>query len=167
MDAEIATPEAYGEKLRALAEEGHGPVFTDEDIAKGTGEYLTLGPGYFSARRFAEKVTADFRVEFFESLLKDFESQFADRLWNAVQDSLISDTESNIQNHVWRAVDTIVQGLLSGETWIMSKYVLGERYDCEKVRATVARYVPAELQDKRIAELEKEIQGLRKRLGYF
>jgi hypothetical protein len=145
----------------------HGPVFIDEDIAKGSGEYLTLGPGYFSARRFAEKVMADFQAEFFEPLLKDFETRFTIRLWEAVTGSLINDTESNIQNHIWRTVDTIVLGLLSGETWIMRKYVLGEKYDCEKVRATVARHVPAELQDKRIAELEEEIQRLQKQLDYF
>jgi hypothetical protein len=149
----------------AKAAGDQGPVFIDEDIVKGN-ENLTLGPGYFSARRFAQKVTADFQAEFFEPLLKDFETRFIMRLWDAVTDSLIKDTEYNIQSHVWRTVDDIIKGLLSGETWIMRKYVLGEKYDCEKVRATVAHYVPAELQDKRIAELEEEIQELRKRLDY-
>jgi hypothetical protein len=82
----------------------HGPVFIDEDITQGTGEYLTLGPGYFSARRFAEKVMADFQAEFFEPLIKDFETRFTVRLWEAVTDSLINDTEYNIHNYVWRTV---------------------------------------------------------------
>ena len=143
------------------------PVFTDEDIFKGTEEYPVLGPAYFAARRMAERFMQAFEVEHFEPLVKRFTKDFSDTLWTDISDHLLSDTESNLQSEIWRTVDQCVEGILSGEQWIMNKYALGSKYDCEKIRAAVAQYIPQELQNARIADLESEIKSLKERLSFY
>lgn len=141
-------------------------VFTDDDLQQGTGEYKALGPSYFSGRRFAEQFMEKFEADCFKPFLDDFAKKFADRLWSDVEDHLVSDVESNIQGHIWRTVDEMVKALLHGERWALERYVLSEKYDCEKVRANVARYVVTELQDKRIADLEADNKRLRESLEW-
>jgi hypothetical protein len=127
-----------------------------------------LGPAYFSARDAAEKFMAGFEAEQFKPLLEKFVKQMSDQftevMWEKFQEWLIDDTQRNIQGAMWRDVDAILIAMLGGEQWILRKYILGERYDCEKVRATLAALIPAEIQEKRIADLEKENKRLRESL---
>jgi hypothetical protein len=130
-----------------------------------------LGAAYFSATDAAEKFMAGFEAEQFKPLLEKFvkqmSDQFTDVMWEKFQDWLIDDTQRNVQGHMWRDVDAIVTAILGGEPWILQKYVLGERYNCEKVRAAIAALIPAELQEKRMADLEAENKSLRESLEIY
>lgn len=134
-------------------------MFTPEEIKAGE-QYDNLGPAYMAARASAERFMAAFEAEHFKPLIDKFANELQDRLWSAVASSLISDTENNLQSEMWRHADSMVEYVLSGEEWAMKRFVLGERYDCEKIRAKLASYVPKELQDKRIADLEKKVAEL-------
>lgn len=144
---------------------------TDEPITppdiEQSDHYKVLGPHYFSSRRFCEKLMEDFDVEQLKPLVKAHVDGFSDKLWSLVQDALVSDTESNVQTHIRSTVDQIVKGILSGEKWVMDRYALGERYDCEKVRAAIARHIPRELQDARIADLEAELARVNTDLKFY
>lgn len=140
--------------------------FTDKDLAEGA-EHLSLGPAYFAARRVCEKHLEAFEAEHMRPLIDAAAKEFTDKLWDSVRDHLWSDTEYNLQGQMWRMTDNAVQALLSGEEWAVKKYLLGERYDCAKARATVAALVPKELQDARVADLEAEVERLNKELRYY
>lgn len=140
-------------------------IFTDEDM-KQAETAPTLGPAYFASRRAVEQAMRGIDEGHGKPIIKMFTDELCDRMWTIVQDSLWSDTEMNLQGQMYRQVDEIVRGILSGEKWIMDRYLLGERYDCEKVRAVVAKHIPAELQDKRVADLEEEIKSLRESLKW-
>ena len=138
---------------------------TDADIAEGT-EHLTLGPAYFAARRVCASAIEAFEAEHMAPIVKKLTDEVTDKLWDVVRDHLWSDTEYNLQGQMWRMVDDCVKALLSGEEWAVRKFALGERYDCEKVRAAVAKHIPVELQDARIADLEKEVARLQESLKW-
>lgn len=140
-------------------------MFTDEDVAEGE-KFLTLGPAYFDARRVAEGFMEKFEAEHFKPLIDKLTDQIRERLWDDLKDYLLGDVESNLQGEMWRMTDNCVQAILGGAQWAMNKYALGERYDCDKVREAVAKHVPVELQDKRIADLEAEVARLKESLRF-
>lgn len=135
-------------------------MITDEH-RKLAEQYQNLGPAYFAAGEIAEQFMSSFTEEQFRPLIDKFAREFNDRLWNDLESSLLGDTQSNLQSSMWRMVDQCVTAILSGERWVMEKYALGSRYDCDKVRETVAKHIPAELQNKRVADLEEEVKRLR------
>lgn len=141
-------------------------IFTDDDLHQGT-ESLVLGPAYFASRRIAERFMAAFEAEHFKTLIDKFAKDFSNELWTGVADHMLSDTESNLTGEMWRMVDRCVEGILSGEQWVLNKYALGERHNCERVRAAVALHIPRELQDRRILDLEAEVKGLKDSLRYY
>lgn len=141
-------------------------MITDEHFKEGE-QHPTLGPAYFAARAIAERFMASFSEEQFKPLIDNFAKEFNDRLWNDLESSLLSDTESNLQSSMWRMVDQCVAAILSGERWVMEKYALGSRYDCDKVRETVAKCIPAELQDNRVTDLEAEVERLRREVQFL
>lgn len=136
-------------------------MFDQAEIEKGT-EHLTLGPNYFRSRDVVEKFMAGMDADQFAPILKKAADDLYAQLLDSTQSYLLSNAEDNLQGELWRGADNIVQALLSGEKWAVDKYLLGERYNCEKVRDTVAKHVPKELQDARIADLEAEVERLRK-----
>ena len=141
-------------------------IITDDDIEKASGCLGTLGPHYFTARRVAEEFMAPFEAEHFKPLIDKFSKDFNEKLWDGVREWLKDDTERNIQSAIWRTVDDIMKGVVSGEKWIADRYALGERYDCEKARETLARHIPKELQDMRISDLEEKIKSLEESLRW-
>jgi hypothetical protein len=64
-------------------------------------------------------------------------------------------------------VDDTVRALLGGNEWALKRYALGARHDHGAIRAAVAKHIPAELQDARIADLEAEVDRLRKDLEWW
>lgn len=132
------------------------------EMAKGM---ETLGPAYFDGRDVAEKICAKFQDEHFKPLIKDFGNKFTEYLWESVSNYLLSDTESNIQGNIWRIVDYSIKGLLAGDEWAIKKYVM-EKYNAENIRAAIAKHIPTELQDMRLADLEKENERLKKDLEF-
>jgi len=140
--------------------------FTDADLKQGA-ESLALGPAYFAARRVCQAHLEAFEAEHMRPLIDAAAKEFTDKLWDSVRDHLWSDTEYNLQGRMWRMTDQSVLALLSGEEWAIKKYALGERYDCAKVRAAVAKHIPKELQDARVADLEEQVARLEKDLRYY
>lgn len=141
-------------------------MFEADDIEKGA-DHPTLGPAYFAARKTAERFMADFAAEHFKPLVEEFTKEFRDRLWTNIDDWLLSDTENNLQSHMWRHADNMVKYVLAGDDWAMKKFALGERYDCERIRKAVAKHIPKELQDARIADLEAEVEKLKKDVEFY
>ncbi len=141
-------------------------MFEADEIAEGE-RTTTLGPAYFAARKSAERFMAAFEAEHFKPMIDRFSRDFRDAMWGDVVAFFLSDTESNLQGEMWRHADSMVRHVLAGEEWAMKKFALGERYDCEKVRAAVAKSVPRELQDARIADLEAEVAKLKNDLAFY
>lgn len=110
---------------------------------------------------------AKFEGAEFKPLIDKFSQQFAEKLWESVEFSLLSDTEANVQGHIWRDVEAIVEAILGGEQWIMQRYVLPDRINCEAIRATLVAMLPPEVQDKRIADLETKIRNLESDLKFY
>lgn len=134
------------------------PAFLPEDFDDGYSR--SLGPAYFAARRKAKEFMAAFEAEHFEPMVKKFTDQFYDDARSEFENYLLSNIEDNLQTHIWRAVDGTVDALLGGNEWALERYVLGDRYDAKATRAEVAKLVPAELQDIRVAELEAKVAEL-------
>lgn len=128
--------------------------------------YVSLGPNYFAGRKIAEEFMAKFEAEHFKPLIDKFTEQFREAMWEQVQDALMSDTENNIQHAIWHQVDRSVNDLLSGVKWAQDKYILGTRYDCDKIRAAIAAHIPKEIQDQRIVDLETELAEVKKSLEF-
>lgn len=149
---------------------GNAAEFTDDDLRQGQ-EHPALGPAYFAAQRVMAGAMAAFQAEHVEEHVKPVIKRAADDLYEqlmrATKDYLWSNAEMNLQGEMWRMVDQIVKALLSGEGWALKKYALGERYDCEAVRATIARLVPEELQAARIADLEQEVKRLADQVAWL
>lgn len=139
-------------------------VFTADDLAKAD-EYDGLGPAYFAARHVCEGAMEAFQAEHMEPLLKDASDKFYKKLLDAVQEHLWSNAEMNLQSRMYQMVDRTVHALLGGEDWAIKRYVFG-RYDCVATRAAVAKLIPKELQDARIADLEAELGKLRSDLEW-
>ncbi len=139
-------------------------MFSSEAMEKAT-EHPTLGPAYFEARNIVEKHMEAFQAEHFKPLLDEFSKQFSDKLWADVHDSLLSDTEMNLQGSMYRMVDDCIAALLAGDEWAIKRYALGE-YRQEPVRAAIAKHIPKEIQDARIADLEKEVARLKERVRF-
>lgn len=139
---------------------------TLEDVRQAEA-YPSLGPAYFVARRIAENVMKGVEAEHFEPLIKKFSDELYDKIREATENFLTSDAESNVQSHIYHLVDQMVHGLLSGEKWIMDRYVLGEKHDCEKVRATVAKHIEEPLAAARIKDLEDQVERLRKDIKWL
>lgn len=129
--------------------------FSDDAWMQGVSEPV-LGPAYFEGRKIAEKFMAKFEAEQFKPLIDKAADGFCERLWSDLETHLLSDVESNIQSEMWRMVDGVVLAICGGQQWALQKYALGDRHDCEKVRATIAALIPAELQDPLIADLQAE-----------
>lgn len=119
-------------------------TFSDEALASAQ-EYETLGPAYFEARRIVERQMEKFADKHFEPLIDQFAKEFQERLW---------------------MVDASVFAILTGERWAIERYAL-DKYDGPKVREAVAKHIPQELQDARIADLEKEVARLKKNLEFY
>lgn len=141
------------------------PIITQDDYTQGQ-EMPVLGPAYFSSRRIVnaalQRLTADDARQIADGIAK----QVYERIQEIAEDALWSDAEMNLQGKSWRMVDEIVRGILSGEKWLIERYALGARYDCDKIREAVARHIPREIMQARIADLEAENERLRKDLEF-
>lgn len=135
-------------------------IITSDDI-KTASNMKPLGPHYFSARRFAEEVMKGVETTTFADILKRVSDELYSAMLEKTENFILSDAEANVQGHIWRTVDQIVSGILSGERWIVDRYALGSRYECAKAREAIARHIPKELQEARIADLEEEVARLK------
>lgn len=143
---------------------------SDADIQT---ENPVLGPEYYRAREIAERVLAHVEAEHMDALrgvAKKLTDEIQDKIWTSIVDHLLSDTQYNLQGEIQRRIENAVSALLSGEKWALHRYVLDGRYtgsvSAEKLRQTVASYIPEELQSKRVLELEAEVKRLKESLEW-
>lgn len=131
-------------------------------------EHPVLGPHYFAARYAAEKLLADFDATEFNPILKKMADDLYSALHQRVEDYLLSNVECNLQGTIWRQIDDSVKALMSGEKWALDRYALTEKYNNgEKIREAVAKHIPVELQNARIADLEAEVKRLKENLAWY
>jgi hypothetical protein len=138
----------------------------DKNSIEQAAKYPGLGPAYFEARVIVERQMAKFEAEHFEPLLKKFTDAFREKLWDDVRDHMLGDTEMNLQSHIYHMVDSCMHAILAGEQWAIERYAL-QKYDARKAREAIAKHIPAELQNARIADMEEEIARLRRDLEFY
>lgn len=139
----------------------------DEAHLKEGEEHPALGPHYFSARAAADEFMAMFEPEHFGPLVKRFADEFYSKALEHFENFLLSDTESNLQGAIWRGIDDSVEALLSGEKWALERYAINIRsHSGDEIRAAIAKLIPAEIQNARIADLEKEVARLTEQLRF-
>ena len=124
-----------------------------------------LEPEYTRAHAFAEKLLSEFEDEHFKPIIKKLTDAVGEALWDMVRDSLIDDTSRNVAGHIQHRIESSIEALLGGKEWAIKKYVL-EGYDRDAIRAAVASAIPKEVQELRIADLEKEVARLKESLEY-
>lgn len=140
-------------------------MFAEKSLEEAA-KFDTLGPAYFEARAIVDRHMEKFESEHFKPLIEAFTKQFQDALWDSVRDHLLSDTEMNLQGSMYRMVDDCVAALLGGQEWALKRYALG-KYNQDELRAAVAKHIPRELQDARIADLEEKNERMRKDLEFY
>lgn len=143
-------------------------MFLEEDVNKATEKGLDVfGPEYFDSMRVASNFIDKFQNEQFKPLVESISVQIQDKIWEQIVDYLLMDTESNLHSEMSRMVENTVKALLSGEEWALQRYTLGSKYDHDKIRKKIASYIPKDLQDKRIEDLEDEIKHLKDRISFL
>lgn len=135
------------------------PLFTEDDFEGDS----VLGPHYFAARRIVAGATKHLEDDGLDEMVKGITDKIYEKLQNSVEACMWSDAQSNLQSKMWHMVDEIMKGVLSGDKWIMDRYALGSKYDCEKSRAAIAKHVGNEVLALRISDLENEIERLKGR----
>jgi len=128
--------------------------------------YPTLGAEYFAAKEHVEGFMAHWQEEHAEALateiLKPVMDIIQERVWDAFRDHLMSDTEQNIQGAMRRMVENSVNALIGGKKWANVKYIECEYGEGKEVRETLAKLHSDPIKDGRIADLEKEVERLKK-----
>lgn len=135
---------------------------TDEELYA---KHPTLEPEYTRAHAFAEQLLKEFEAEHFKPIIKKLTDAVGEALWDMVRDRIIEDTAYNVAGHIQGRIESSIAALLGGREWAIQKYALGS-YRQEDIREAVAKAVPKELQDMRIAELEQEVERLKESLGF-
>ena len=139
----------------------------DQIFLEQGAEYPVLGPHYFAARKAAEEFMEHYEPKNFEPMVRKAADAFMEQAQEALEAWFLSNVESNLHGTIWRQIDDSVRALMGGERWALERYALGSRYDCDKIRETVAKHIPQELQDARIKDLEEEIARLRKDIEFY
>ena len=133
-------------------------------------QHPLLGGEYFAARDAAARFLAHWQEEHAEHLAEEIMKPVLDtvkeRVWDAFRDWLLSDTEYNVQMTMARMVEDSVKALIGGDKWANVKYISPEGYRTEKVRETLAKLYTDEIKDRRIADLEKEVDHLKQSLSW-
>lgn len=133
----------------------------EQELIEFSNKHPTLGPNYEFGRQVSERFMAQFETEQLLPLIETFGRKVYEEVEQKFRDFLMTDVECNIHLDIQRQLDACVEALLGKNTWIIEKYCLGERYNCEQIRAAVAAAMPKEIQEARIADLEAEIERLK------
>lgn len=139
----------------------------EEQYQKEAESYSSLGAEYFAARDIAQRYMAKFEAEHFYGLLKVFIDRFRDEMWNDITAFFLSDAESNLASEIRHRVEYCIQALLTGNKSYITQFVLPEYGTfSEEIRAAVAKHIPEELRNRRIADLEKELERVKEQLKW-
>lgn len=142
-----------------------------EEITEEANSYPSLGAEYFAARETTDRFFAHWSEEHAQKLCEEIVKPLLDTIHERVNDSfrdfLISDAEQNIQGEMRNMVERTVNALIGGHRWANLKYIENPYGDGKEVRATLAKLHSDPIKDGRIADLEKEIERLRKDVEFY
>jgi hypothetical protein len=140
----------------------------EEEFAES---HPNLGAEYKAAeaatRRFLAYWEEDHAEKLANAIMKPVLDAVKEQVWSAFQDWLLSDAEYNAANEMRHMVENSVRALIGGREWANVKYIRPGAYQSEEVRATLAKLYSDEIKDARIADLEAEIDRLKKSLRFY
>lgn len=139
-------------------------MIEEEHIEKAAKDgYENLGPNYFAANDLCKKFFEEWEPEHLDGIAKEVSKTVSDRLFDDLRDFIWEGSlEYSLQVEAYRMVDDTVKALLTGKEWAVKKYVLNDRYgDGKLIRETLVKIIPEEIQNKRIADLEKELEEMK------
>lgn len=141
-----------------------------DDTNEEAENFPILGSEYIEARKLAEGFLSKWKEDDAEILAKEIVKPvldvIMDRVWDAFRDHILSDTEDNVASHMRDMVEKSVNALIGGRKWANIKYIQSPFGDGIEVRKTLAMLYSDEIKDGRIADLEREVSELRKRLEW-
>lgn len=138
--------------------------FTQDEVNDGA----SLGPAYVRSRNIVDGFIASFESEMFKPMCKKWADEFYTEIVQRIDDYVLSDLESNLQLSMYHQVDATVEALLSGEPWALVRYVTGKTaHNGAVIRAAIARQIPREVQDIRIADLELQLETLKQEVAFL
>jgi hypothetical protein len=142
------------------------PFITEADVQEG--RESTLGPAYFASRRVVEAALADLPDNVFEPIVKMFVDAAYERLQEAVEKSIWFDAEMNLQAKLYGGIDEVIASIIAGKDWAITRYGIDEaRYGKgPAMREAIAKHLPQEMLDGRIADLEAEVKRLKEQLEW-
>lgn len=107
------------------------------DVVEGEASPV-LGPVYFSARRWADGLVPAYQEGALAAIVKKAAEHFLGELQEGAENYVLADVSSNVQGHVWHLVDRIVEdGIIGDVPWVVQRYALGERYNCQALRVAL------------------------------
>lgn len=127
-------------------------------------DYSALGPSYFAASELCENFFSEWEPENLEGIAQKVAEEISGKIHNELRDFIWDgQLESSLQSKAYQMVDDTVKALLTGEKWAIDRYVMNDRYnDGAVLREKLARMIPQEIQDKRIADLEAQLEKIKK-----
>lgn len=144
-----------------------GPAKPESELEAAAAGYDVLGVNYFAARDIATRVMDRFAADMFKPLVEKFAKEFQDELWGAITGWLIEDTQSNLQTEINTRIERTIEALLTGNRHYINQFVLpAYSSQGEAIRAAVAKAIPADLQLRRIKDLEEQVESLTRSLEF-
>ena len=105
--------------------------------------------------------------EIIEKKFSNMMNDFFDESWNNFIEYLENDSEINLSLCIKRRVDTLMEGLLSGDTKYLKDYKIISEYDfgrLKRIRLAIWESAGGEIADSTIDALTKENEELKKQL---
>ena len=126
-----------------------------------------LGPAYFASRRIVEAALVDLPHDALKPIVKRFVDDAYDRLQEAVEKAIWFDAEMNLQGKMYSGIDEVIMAIIEGKDWAIKRYGIDEARWTQgpAMREAIAKHLPNEMQQGRIADLEAEVARLREHLS--
>lgn len=140
------------------------PVIRPEDV-EASEDYFNLPPTYFAFERVVEELLGSKKIDA-EAVAKPLVEEAYRQLRDAIEETLLSDVRYNLRSSMEGAVDDMLRGLMTGEKWLVKRYVL----DVDRGRAAreaLVKLIPEEIIQGRISDLEKQVAALKEHLAYY
>ncbi len=142
-----------------------------EDVHAEAESHPTLGGEYFEARNIAREFmahwTEEHAAQLAEAIVKPAVDAIYEKALDAFQDWLLINAEDNLQGAMRGMVEQTVNALLGGRKWANVKYLESPYEDGQKIRAALAKLHPDQIKDARIADLEAQVEKLRKDIEWY
>lgn len=135
---------------------------TPEDFAASEKYNGDIAPWYFASNRIAKALCAEaITEETMKALAENVAKEVSGAIFDAVSDFLWSGSfEDNMGLMADQLVDDVLEAVVSGNE-VLARRIALKKYDQHGVRAAIARLIPDEVLQARIADLEREVAELK------